>query len=62
MGRRLGRLLYEGRWFDPQAMMLRETLQRWVAKAATGTVTFYDDTVAGNRVALSGAVNDPCDS
>src|SRR6185503_6673064 len=32
MGRRLGRLLYEGRWFDPQAMMLRETLQRWVAK------------------------------
>jgi len=38
MGRRLGRLLYEGRWFDPQAMMLRETLQRWVAKAATGEV------------------------
>jgi len=39
MGRRLGRLLYEGRWFDPQSMMLRETLQRWVAKAATGEVT-----------------------
>ncbi|MCX7938278.1 MAG: argininosuccinate synthase, partial [Thermoflexales bacterium] len=39
MGRRLGRLLYEGRWFDPQAMMLRESLQRWVAKAITGTVT-----------------------
>jgi len=39
MGRRLGRLLYEGRWFDPQAMMLRETLQRWVAKAATGEVS-----------------------
>ena len=39
MGRRLGRLLYEGRWFDPQAMMLRETLQRWVAKAITGEVT-----------------------
>jgi argininosuccinate synthase len=38
MGRRLGRLLYEGRWFDPQSMMLRETLQRWVAKAVTGTV------------------------
>jgi argininosuccinate synthase len=38
MGRRLGRLLYEGRWFDPQAMMLRETLQRWVAKAVTGEV------------------------
>jgi len=39
MGRRLGRLLYEGRWFDPQAMMLRETLQRWVATAITGDVT-----------------------
>ena len=39
MGRRLGRLLYEGRWFDPQALMLRETLQRWVAKAITGEVT-----------------------
>ncbi|HYZ83386.1 MAG TPA: argininosuccinate synthase [Bryobacteraceae bacterium] len=39
MGRRLGRLLYEGRWFDPQSMMLRETLQRWVASAVTGTVT-----------------------
>jgi argininosuccinate synthase len=38
MGRRLGRLLYEGRWFDPQSMMLRETLQRWVAKAITGEV------------------------
>src|SRR5262249_4444223 len=39
MGRRLGRLLYEGRWFDPQSMMLRETLQRWVARAVSGTVT-----------------------
>ena len=39
LGRRLGRLLYEGRWFDPQAMMLRETLQRWVARPITGTVT-----------------------
>jgi argininosuccinate synthase len=38
-GRRLGRLLYEGRWFDPQAMMLRESLQRWVARAITGEVT-----------------------
>ena len=37
-GRRLGRLLYEGRWFDSQAMMLRDTLQRWVAKAVTGEV------------------------
>ncbi len=38
-GLRLGRLLYQGRWFDPQALMLRETAQRWVAKAVTGTVT-----------------------
>src|SRR5258705_8984166 len=38
-GRRLGRLLYEGRWFDPQAMMLRETAQRWIARAITGEVT-----------------------
>jgi argininosuccinate synthase len=37
-GRLLGRLLYQGRWFDPQAMMLRETAQRWVAKAVTGQV------------------------
>src|SRR5437868_813058 len=39
MGRRLGRLLYEGRWFDPQSLMLRKTLQEWVAKAITGEVT-----------------------
>jgi argininosuccinate synthase len=38
-GRRLGRLLYQGRWFDSQALMLRETAQRWVAKAVTGEVT-----------------------
>ncbi len=38
-GRRLGRLLYEGRWFDPQAIMLRESLQRWVASLVTGEVT-----------------------
>jgi argininosuccinate synthase len=38
-GRRLGRLLYEGRWFDVQALMLRESLQRWVAGAVTGEVT-----------------------
>jgi argininosuccinate synthase len=37
-GRRLGRLLYQGRWFDSQAMMLRETAQRWVASAITGEV------------------------
>ena len=39
MGRRLGRLLYQGRWYDPQALMLRETAQRWVARAVTGDVT-----------------------
>jgi argininosuccinate synthase len=38
-GRRLGRLLYQGRWFDPQALMLRESAQRWVARAVTGEVT-----------------------
>jgi argininosuccinate synthase len=38
-GRRLGRLLYQGRWFDPQAIMLRETAQRWIAGAITGEVT-----------------------
>ncbi|HEY8694725.1 MAG TPA: argininosuccinate synthase [Chloroflexota bacterium] len=38
-GRRLGRLLYQGRWFDPQAMMSREASQRWVASAVTGEVT-----------------------
>ncbi len=38
-GRRLGRLLYEGRWLDPQSLMLRESLQRWVASVVTGEVT-----------------------
>ncbi|MFE2322161.1 argininosuccinate synthase [Streptomyces sp. NPDC059441] len=38
-GRRLGRLLYEGRWLDPQALMVRESLQRWVGAAITGEVT-----------------------
>ncbi len=38
-GRKLGRLLYQGRWFDPQALMLRESAQRWVAKPVTGEVT-----------------------
>lgn len=38
-GRRLGRLLYEGRWLDPQSLMLRESLQRWVGSAVTGEVT-----------------------
>jgi argininosuccinate synthase len=38
-GYRLGRLLYQGRWFDPQAMMIKESLIRWVGKAITGTIT-----------------------
>jgi argininosuccinate synthase len=38
-GRRLGRLLYEGRWFDPQALMLRDSVQRWIARLVTGEVT-----------------------
>ncbi|MBZ0226631.1 MAG: argininosuccinate synthase [Comamonas sp.] len=38
-GLKLGRLLYQGRWFDPQSIMLRETAQRWVARAVTGSVT-----------------------
>ncbi|MEV0223149.1 argininosuccinate synthase [Streptomyces sp. NPDC050704] len=38
-GRRLGRLLYEGRWLDPQALMVRESLQRWIGTAVTGEVT-----------------------
>jgi argininosuccinate synthase len=38
-GRKLGRLLYQGRWFDPQAIMLRESAQRWVARPVTGQVT-----------------------
>jgi len=39
MGRRLGRLLYEGRWFDSQSLMLREALQHWVSRAVTGEVS-----------------------
>ncbi len=38
LGRRLGRLLYEGRWYDPEALMLKEALRRWVAPAVTGVV------------------------
>jgi len=37
-GRRLGRLLYQGRWFDPQTLMLRDSAQRWVARAVSGEV------------------------
>ncbi|MDH4388835.1 MAG: argininosuccinate synthase [Fimbriimonas sp.] len=39
MGRKLGRLMYEGRWFDPQSLMIRDSLQRWVASVVTGKVT-----------------------
>jgi len=39
MGRRLGRLMYEGRWFDPQSLMLRDSLQRWISSVVTGEVT-----------------------
>ena len=49
-GIRLGRLLYQGRWFDPQALMLRETAQRWVARAVTGEVTL--ELRRGNDYAL----------
>jgi argininosuccinate synthase len=38
LGRRLGRLLYEGKWYDPEAMMLRDALTKWIAPAVTGTV------------------------
>jgi argininosuccinate synthase len=38
-GRKLGRLLYEGRWFDPQALMLRDSVRRWIARLVTGEVT-----------------------
>ena len=38
-GRRMGRLLYEGRWLDPQTLMLKESLMNWVASAVTGSVT-----------------------
>jgi argininosuccinate synthase len=38
-GRELGRLMYEGRWLDPQALMMRESIQRWVGSAVTGSVT-----------------------
>jgi argininosuccinate synthase len=39
MGRRLGRLLYEGKWFDPEAMMLKDAMARWIAPSITGHVT-----------------------
>jgi len=39
LGRRLGKLLYQGRWFDPQSLMLRDTLQKWIGHSVSGTVT-----------------------
>ncbi len=39
LGRRLGKLLYQGRWFDPQSLMLRDTLQKWIGQSVSGTVT-----------------------
>jgi argininosuccinate synthase len=39
LGRKLGRLLYEGKWFDPEAMLLKDSLTRWIAPAVTGEVT-----------------------
>lgn len=39
LGRKLGRLLYEGRWFDPQSLMLRDTITKWIGRAVTGEVT-----------------------
>jgi argininosuccinate synthase len=58
LGRRLGRLLYEGRWFDPEALMLKESLTRWVAPAVTGMVTLElrrgdDYTILNTRAARS---------
>jgi len=58
LGRRLGRLLYEGRWYDPEALILKEGLTRWVAPAVTGTVTIElrrgdDYTVLDTKAARS---------
>src|SRR4029434_1868258 len=55
-GRRLGRLLYQGRWFDSQAMMLRETAQRWVARPITGEVTV--ELRRGNDYSILDTVSD----
>ncbi|MCC5373072.1 hypothetical protein LMQ01_13985, partial [Staphylococcus aureus] len=38
-GRRLGRLMYEGRWLEPQSLMLRESIQKWVGSSISGTGT-----------------------
>ena len=55
-GKRLGRLLYQGRWFDSQAIMLRETAQRWIASAITGEVTV--ELRRGNDYSILNTVSD----
>ena len=55
-GRQLGRLLYQGRWFDSQALMLRDALQRWVASAITGEVTL--ELRRGNDYSILNTVSD----
>ena len=73
LGRRLGRLLYEGKWFDPEALLLKDALTRWVAPSVTGSVTLelrrgddYSILDTARRVhglrprqALDGAVDEP---
>jgi len=58
LGRRLGRLLYEGRWYDPEALVLKDALTRWIASAVTGTVTIElrrgdDYTIMDTKAACS---------
>jgi argininosuccinate synthase len=58
LGRRLGRLLYEGRWYDPEALVLKDAFTRWIATAVTGTVTLElrrgdDYTIMDTRAACS---------
>ena len=55
-GRVLGRLLYQGRWFDPQALMLRDSAQRWVASEITGEVTL--ELRRGNDYSILNTVSD----
>ncbi len=55
-GRVLGRLLYQGRWFDPQALMLRDSIQRWVASEITGEVTL--ELRRGNDYSILNTVSD----
>ena len=64
-GRRLGRLLYEGRWLDPQSLMLQESIQRWIASVVTGEVTLRlrrgeDYTVLAPRAPRSPTTRTSC--